>query len=73
MAPLTKAEIRTLVKGVAKVRAMLLKAGEVHPAAKALLYDALGVEVIYDPTNNVVRAKARPRVPCSRSRVGGGT
>jgi hypothetical protein len=67
--PLTKAEIKALVLGLADIANTLHTA---DPDKKAEVYAELGISIRYEPDERVIVAQTRPALACSRERVGGG-
>ena len=65
--PLTRIEVRALLRGVQDGVAIL---GSADPTLKADVYAELGIELTYEPGRNLVKVRAQP---CRTVRVGGGT
>ncbi len=68
--PMSKAQIRKLIKSLRDITAVL---AEADPKLKAEVYAELGVSVEYDPALHLVTATASPDGACTTDRVGGGT
>ena len=66
-APLTANEVRALIGGIQDAVALL---GQADPNLKADMYAELGVELTYQPDQNLVKVRAQP---CRTVCVGGGT
>jgi site-specific DNA recombinase len=68
--PLSKAELRSLVRKVRDVVKMIAKA---DPALKAEVYQGLGLRLEYRPAERLVAVEVPLEAACTTARVGGGT
>lgn len=69
-APISAAELEELLGGLEDIEERI---AEATPEDRQLLWNELGVRLVYRPDRNVVSASLAPQLACANGGVGGGT